>query len=81
MLVCIFQHGYQTNRMMMSFFHKGVTSFVILHTDAACCPDINIEDVVLSNMIGEAAEKYCIYAVFSALGFKGFRILVLGFRV
>ena len=55
--MCIFQHGYQTNRMMMSFFHKGVTSFVILHTDAACCPDINIEDVVLSNMIGEIAEN------------------------
>ena len=60
----------------------GIQSINIsLPTDPACCPDINIEDVVLSNMIGEAAEKYCIYAVFSALGFKGFRILVLGFRV
>ena len=25
-------------------------------TNAACCPDINIEDVVLLNKIGENAE-------------------------
>jgi len=30
---------------------------VILPTDAVCCPDINIEDVALSNMIGEIAEN------------------------
>jgi hypothetical protein len=49
--------------------------------NAACCPYINIEDVVLSNMLGEIAEKYCIYAVFSGLGFKVFRVWVLGFMV
>ena len=42
-------------------------------TDAVCCPDINIENVVLSNIIGDIAEKYCVYAVFSGLGFKVFR--------
>ena len=31
--------------------------YAILPTDAACCPDINIEDVVLSNKIGEIAEN------------------------
>jgi hypothetical protein len=30
-------------------------------------------------MIGEIAEKYCVYAVFSSLGFKDFQSL--GFRV
>jgi len=30
---------------------------VILPTDATCCPDINIEDVVLLNKIGEMAEN------------------------
>jgi len=58
-----------------------VCIYIILPTDAACCPDINIEDVVLSNMIGEIAKKYCIYVVFSGLGFKVFRVLVFGFRV
>ena len=33
------------------------TAYVILPTDAACCPDINIEDVVLLNGIGEIAEN------------------------
>ena len=27
------------------------------NTDAACCPDINIEDVVLSHKIGDIAEN------------------------
>ena len=26
-------------------------------TNAVCCPDINIEDVVLSNTMGEIAEN------------------------
>ena len=30
---------------------------IILPTDAACCPDINIEDVVLLNKIVEIAEN------------------------
>ena len=29
----------------------------VLPTDAACCPEIYIEDVVLSNKIGEIAEN------------------------
>ena len=33
------------------------TTVVLLPTDAACCPDINIEDVVLLNKIGEIAEN------------------------
>ena len=31
--------------------------YVMLPTDAACCPDINIEDVKLLNKIGEIAEN------------------------
>ena len=31
--------------------------YTIIPTNAVCCPDINIEDVVLSNMIGEIAEN------------------------
>ena len=31
--------------------------YIILPADAVCCPDINIENVVLSNTIGEIAEN------------------------
>ena len=31
--------------------------YIILPADAVCCPDITIEDVVLSNMIGYIAEN------------------------
>ena len=31
--------------------------YIISPTDAVCCPDIKIEDVVLSNMIVEIAEN------------------------
>ena len=55
--------------------------YTIIPTNAVCCPDINIEDVMLSNMRGKIAEhdrrdcrKYCIYAVFSGLGFKVFTV-------
>ena len=34
-----------------------VYMIIILPTDAACCPDINIEDVVLLNKIVEIAEN------------------------
>ena len=30
---------------------------ILTPTDTVCCPDINIEDVVLSNMIGWVAES------------------------
>ena len=30
---------------------------ISLLTDAACCPDINIEDVMLLNKTGEIAEN------------------------
>ena len=55
------------------------THTVTIPTDAVCCPDINIEDVALSNMIGEIA----VYAVFSGLGFNvsGFGFWGLGFKV
>ena len=50
---------------------------VLLPTDAACCPDINIENVVLLNKIGEIAENTAnIHRVslfiqsFQALGFR-----------
>ena len=36
-------------------------STVVRPTDAMCCPDINIEDVLLSNVIGEIAENTLIY--------------------
>jgi hypothetical protein len=55
------------------------TTVVLLPTDAACCPDINIEDVVLLNKIGEIAENTAIYTQFSGLGFKVF--MFSGFRV
>ena len=35
----------------------AIVNNVVLPTDAACCPDINIEDVVLLNKIGEIAEN------------------------
>ena len=31
--------------------------YILVPTNAVCCPDTNIEDVVLSNMIGEIAEN------------------------
>ena len=48
-----------------------------------CCPDINIEDVALSNYDRRDCRKYCIYihAMFSSLGFKVFKAQVLGPRV
>ena len=49
----------------------AIVNNVVLPTDAACCPDINIEDVVLLNM-KERWQK--IYAEFSGLGFKVFRV-------
>ena len=54
---------------------------LILPTQTPCCPDTNIEDVVLSNMIGEIAESTAYTQMFSGLGFNFFRVLVLGFRV
>ena len=53
-------------------------NYIILPADTACCPNINIEDVVLLNKIGEIAENTA-YTEFSGLGFKVFR--VQGFRV
>ena len=38
--------------------------YVMLPTNAACCPDINNEDVVSSKKIGEIAEKNA-YAQFA----------------
>jgi hypothetical protein len=32
-------------------------NIAIIPTNATCCPDINIEDVVLLNKIGEIAEN------------------------
>ena len=61
-------------------FHHAHT-----HTMLYICPDCNIEDSLSSNMRREIAEntwKYCAYAVFSAFGFRFFRVLgfgVLGF--
>ena len=57
-----------------------------LPTDNTCCPDINIEDVVLSNRIGEAAEnaEYIWFDSFQGFGRSRLRVpsfRVLGFRV
>ena len=55
-----------------------------LPTNAVCCPDINIEDVGGCRVVEYERRdyrKYCIYAVFSGLGFKVFRVSVLGFKV
>ena len=61
---------------------------MILPTDVVCCPDIGIEDAVLSNRwerlqkILHTRRTYCTYAEFSGyIGFKVFRALVSGFRV
>ena len=35
----------------------SVKNLVIIPTNAACCPEINIKDVVLSNKLGEIAEN------------------------
>ena len=43
------------NRQEFRLYHTW--SCVIIPTNAACCPDINIEDVVLLNKIGEIAEN------------------------
>ena len=44
------------------------------HLSAVCCPDINIENFVLSNTYDKRdCRKYYVYAVFSGLGFKVFR--------
>ena len=53
----------------------GEGDHIYIPTDAACCPDINIEDVVLLNKIGPRRDsrKYFIYTEFSGLGFKAFR--------
>ena len=49
---------------------------VILPTDAMCCPDANIEDFVVSNVINESErlQKICVYAVFSGLGFEASKV-------
>ena len=52
---------------------------VIIPTDAVCCPDINIENVVLSKyMIGDIAENT---ALRNVLQFRIQRFQSLGFRV
>ena len=53
--------------------------------DSTCCPDIDIEDVVLLNKIGQIylyIYMYVyiyIYAAFSGFGFNFFRVEVLVF--
>ena len=69
-----------------AWFHQQPLS--IIPTDAPCCPDISIEDVVLSNMIGEITENtasrrsvfWFRIQSFQGLGFRllGFRLLFLG---
>ena len=54
----------------------AIVNNVVLPTDAACCPDINIEDVVLLNMIGEMAENIRRVFWFRIQSFQG-----LGLRV
>ena len=48
-----------------------------------CCPDINIEDVALSNMIGEIAENTAYTQCFLVRDstFSGFSLDGLGFEV
>ena len=39
------------------YYIYNIYIYIILPADAVCCPDINIENVVLSNTIGEIAEN------------------------
>jgi hypothetical protein len=58
--------------------HFSKSDSLTLRTDPVVCPDCNIEDSLSSNVI------QCVYTVFSAVGFRVFRVLgfrVLGFRV
>ena len=55
-----------------------------MRTDHVVCPDCNIEDAMLSNMIGEIAEILRVRSVFwfrTCLGFRTWGFRVLGFRV
>ena len=73
---------------MLSWFRlfqkTGSKPFLKLPTDAACCPDINIEDVVLSKMIEEIKKTLRIRNVFWCLGLKwlsfgsSLRVLIWG---
>ena len=65
----------------MEYKYTAMFCHAILPTDATCCPDINIEDVMLSNKIGDIAENTAFTQSFLALGFKVLRVLVLGFQV
>ena len=61
------------NGCLLLFIPQNI---VIIPTDATCCPDINIEDVVLLNKIGEIAENtaYTQSFLVSDSKFSGFRV-------
>ena len=52
--------------------------------DPVVCPDCDIDDAMLSNMIdmiGENCRIYCVYAVFSGVGLRVLQCLGPKFRV
>jgi len=49
-------------------------------TDAVCCPDINIEDIALSNMIGEIAENTAYIYIRNVFQFRVQSFQSPGFR-
>ena len=80
--MCILSHKTQCFLMFGHVVDAGTGKrrglLIILPTDAVCCPNTNIEDVVLSNMIGEIAENTRTRSVF---WFRIQSVQGLGFRV
>ena len=54
---CVYIYIKSTSMLRYMYICVYIYIYVILPTDAACCPDINIEDVVLLKKIGEIAEN------------------------